>query len=376
LKLSSDTILPDLTVLREFDATFDTGGEWDQLLARSHSDTVFLLSGWLRAWRETLGREARLIIPMVRSEGRLIAAAAFAIEGDMLGFAGRGPSDYSDFVVAKDLGPAAAQSCVRRILESACAQAGVASGRLTHIPAESSTIAALMGRPGAAFVSETHRIPAPTMDMTTVDQVLKKNSLRRHEKSLMKLGAVDSPTFSRAADITPQLEEFFEQHVSRWAGTDWPSLFTDPLQRAFYRRFVERLAEYGVLRFTAVRLDGRLVASHLGFFHASRYTWYKPTFDPALSRISPGEVLLKRLFERAREEGASEFDFTIGNEAFKLRFATRVREVVDLHVTSSRLQHWIRLARTQARLVGERVVTGERLQSLLYRLRQRSGTPA
>jgi CelD/BcsL family acetyltransferase involved in cellulose biosynthesis len=53
--------------------------------------------------------------------------------------------------------------------------------------------------------------------------------------------------------------------------------------------------------------------------------WYKPSFDPAYSRHSPGLVLLHYLVKDAVERGLDEFDFTVGAESFKLRFANEIR---------------------------------------------------
>ena len=55
--------------------------------------------------------------------------------------------------------------------------------------------------------------------------------------------------------------------------------------------------------------------------------WYKPSFAIDLARRSPGEVLLRQLILAAIEEGAKTFDFGLGDEAFKNRFATHVNKV-------------------------------------------------
>jgi CelD/BcsL family acetyltransferase involved in cellulose biosynthesis len=76
-----------------------------------------------------------------------------------------------------------------------------------------------------------------------------------------------------------------------------------------------------------VDLNGKPVAFHLGFCYRGEYMWYKPTFDVELARSSPGEVLLRQLLLAALEEGANVFDFGLGDEAFKARFATQVNSV-------------------------------------------------
>jgi CelD/BcsL family acetyltransferase involved in cellulose biosynthesis len=366
-------------VTHAFDETFAPGGEWDLLLAGSKADTVFLMSGWLRAWYETLGRGVDLVIPQIRRDGRLVAAAAFQLRHGTLEFAGKGPSDYSDVVVSADLDSSVASGLISALLHAARRGApGFRCVRLARIQrGESLTPAVVFGPSCGLLATEEHCVPAPSMDMSAVEDRLQRKSLRRHERSLERQGTLTCGTFRDARLILPQLDEFFDQHVRRWQGTGWPSLFLSDDQRAFYRRFTEHLDASGVLRFTAVRLDGRLVAAHYGFHHAGRFTWYKPSFEPGLAKVSPGEVLLKRLLELARDEKANEFDFTIGGEAFKLRFATKSREIVDVHLTDSRLLALARRLRVRVRETAERLIGTERVNAALRRLREtvRTRTP-
>jgi CelD/BcsL family acetyltransferase involved in cellulose biosynthesis len=46
-----------------------------------------------------------------------------------------------------------------------------------------------------------------------------------------------------------------------------------------------------------------------------------------LAKRSPGEVLLRQLILAAVDEGATTFDFGLGEEPFKARFANRVEQV-------------------------------------------------
>ena len=130
-----------------------------------------------------------------------------------------------------------------------------------------------------------------------------------------------------AETIEEHLDEFFQQHVERWKGTDSPSLFLDVKQREFYRRLSVVATDAGWLRFTRVVWNDRAVAAHFGFNYRRKFLWYKPTFAIDLAKKSPGEVLLRNLLLRAMSEGCDAFDFGLGNEAFKSRFATQVNYV-------------------------------------------------
>ncbi len=76
------------------------GAEWDQLLAVSKANTIFLSSGWLRAAFEIFGEGKNLLVPQARQRGRLIATAAFQERNGVIVFVGKGPSDYLDLVLS------------------------------------------------------------------------------------------------------------------------------------------------------------------------------------------------------------------------------------------------------------------------------------
>ena len=80
----------------------------------------------------------------------------------------------------------------------------------------------------------------------------------------------------------------------------------------------------GWLRFTCITWNDRPIAYHFGLCYRGRYLFGIPSFAIDLARYSPGEVLLRQLLIAAIEEGAHTFDFGIGDEAYKYRFATDV----------------------------------------------------
>ena len=324
--------------------------EWNNLVAHSDANHPFVLWGWLTAWYRSFGTRHQPIIVRARRSGRLVGAAAFAECDGVVELAGRGPSDYLEILLSNRLDAEAATACCDLIL--ATVRGHVRAFRcfnLVQVRSDSITAKCLHG-PSHGFLESTGPPqPAPCMDMSSVGKALRKQSLRRHERGLERLGSVSRFTFTRADDVLPQLDDFFELHRQRWARTRFPSLFHDARNREFYRTLTESLDSSGALRFSTVRLDDRLVAAHYGFYVGGRFVWYKPCFDPALARHSPGEVMIKYLLEFARSEGARIFDFTIGDEAFKMRFATTVRNVVTVYLTDSKARYLVkRMRRTVA----------------------------
>jgi CelD/BcsL family acetyltransferase involved in cellulose biosynthesis len=183
------------------------------------------------------------------------------------------------------------------------------------------------GRLGLEVVEEAE-LACPALDLVGQAEharaCTRKKSLRRHEQYFRREGRLEVQHFRQSEEILPHLNDFFEQHVTRRAATNHPSLFSDPRQRDYYRRLTCAIGSTGWLRFTRVLWNGRPIAFHYGLSYRGRFLFGIPAFAIDLARHSPGEVLLRQLLLLAIEEGATTFDFGPGDEAYKYRFATHV----------------------------------------------------
>jgi CelD/BcsL family acetyltransferase involved in cellulose biosynthesis len=298
---------------------------WHSAAAHGDTWTVFQEPHWLRCWWDVYGR-GDLLIVSAWSEGRLIAIAPLFVDGEMAFFVGSGGSDYLDFI-----GDATAPGVMEAILEAVLARVpGLLGFRFYHVPDASRTghrLCEAATRMRLECVDEGE-LAAPALDLGRHGEAglaaAGKKSLVRHERGFCRLGTLAVLHLRRADEILPRLDAYFDQHERRWQGTGHPSLFREPVHRAFYRRVAAGADDEGWLRFTAVEFDGRPIASHFGFSHRGRFLWYKPSFEIELARQSPGEVLLRQLLLAAVQEEATVFDLGLGDEAFKHRFASRV----------------------------------------------------
>jgi CelD/BcsL family acetyltransferase involved in cellulose biosynthesis len=318
----------DVRLLSGFDDPSLASEPWDRLLHTGDSDVVFLTRHWQEAWWECFGR-GRLLLIAVERKGKLAALAPLFSEAGMVFFVGSGGSDYLDFV--GDIGDPAVLAA---ILDIARLQTPDFVGfRFYHVPDSSHTgrrLQAVAGRLGLDCFDEGD-LPAPALALAaqpeTAQAAVARKSLVRHERFFQREGGLEVEHLRRGAAILPHLEELFAQHMARWQGTPHPSLFHQPAQREFYRRVAALAGDTGWLRFTRLIWQGRTIACHFGFNYRGSYLWYKPAFDIDLARRSPGEALLRQLLLAAIEEGAHTFDFGLGDELFKRRFATQVATV-------------------------------------------------
>lgn len=314
-------------ILTGFDDPTFGPGQWAELLASGDTDVMFLTWCWQRSWWESFGRGLLLLVVAEQSDRTFALAPLFADSG-MVFFVGSGGSDYLDFI-----GDVSAPGVLAALLETARRQVPDFVGfRFYHVLDDSRT-GSLLAEAGARLdlvCYDEGELPAPALNLTVSQEAARtttKQSLLRHERFFRREGKLDVHHTSESASISPFLDQFFAQHRDRWERTPYPSLFHEPAQRDFYWRLTSCAGDAGWLRFTRLEWEGRPIAFHFGFCYRGDYLWYKPTFEIALARRSPGEVLLRQLLLAAMAEGARTFDFGLGDEAFKHRFATHVRRV-------------------------------------------------
>ncbi len=304
----------------------DASAAWESAVPPS----IFSTYAYARAWWPVFGRGQLLILEAARDASTRLLAPLFADQG-MVYFLGSGGSDYLDF---------SGSSEDPDLLCAVLAEAR----RLTsdflgfcfyHLPEGSATIQTLRTVAPALglTVVEEYSLPAPRLEFAAAKGVAaRKKSLVRHENQLRRAGAVTVHHDSGAAAILPHLEAFFEQHNARSAQAGRAPLFHHPAQCRFYRE----LAACPASKLTRVMFEGKPAAMHFGFVYAGSYLWYKPCFAPELSQFSPGEVLLRQLLLDAEASGCHTFDFGIGDEPFKYRFATSAPAVTSLGLYPSR----------------------------------------
>ena len=301
--------------------------EWQRLWALQPRPEIFMHHAWACAFVDVYGPGRGLHCIVMEADGKTRGILPlFRDEKNWLRFIGDPRSDYSDVLCD----PADADEVVAALSIHLKKQPALA---LSAVP-EHAMLWKALNVGTHPFTIEVEE-PCPAIQFDAEGQVakdlLKKESLRRHEKKVAKLGPITMQRASTREEAHAFLPVLFEQHIARWRTTSTPSMFAQPEHRQFYERMIDDEVLWPFVDFRLVKAGDRAVATHFGFFHDRRFVWYKPSFDPELSSMGPGEVLLKLLIAAAVAEGAVEFDFTRGNEGFKQRFATVIRQNYRIH---------------------------------------------
>lgn len=348
-----------------------SAAEWNELVARNETNSIFQTYQWFDAWWRTFGEAHQLFFLLLRQEGRIVGFGAMMLRRMSFGarrleFVGTGNADYQDFVVPEDKQAA---------LHAICAFLRTHSSRwrsacLTNVPSQSTTMFYLReaGRRFGLHLVEEGRVRCPALqlsDRQSAEKLLKKYSLKRPLNWFSSRGDVRFRNVASLDEIKDWMPTFFEQHAERWHAVGRPSLFDTTRQRAFYLALAAGLHSAGWLVFSVLEFNGQPIAFHFGFDYFGSLIWYKPSFDVRYSEHSPGVLLTRKIIEDGLERSKRELDFTIGEEAFKDRFANISRFNVTVSVypstasaLSARGWRWVRrnLGRARRKIFAARTV--------------------
>jgi CelD/BcsL family acetyltransferase involved in cellulose biosynthesis len=268
----------------------------------------------------------------------VVAIAPLTVKTGLLGeqvvrFLGDGRADYCDFL-ARENKPKALEAIFEALFASPERWDVI---ELNNIPSDSSTIELVRGicaRAGQhvlAYDQFTCRTLRIREHRDAALEIFNKAGLRRRQNYFQRNGTLRFFNVTGMA-VLPYLDQFFDQHVARWSSGKDPSLFLNECNRMFYRELAVDMAQKEWVLFSVVEFDGQPIAIHYGFDYNGSLLWYKPSFDVTYAKHSPGLVLLRYLIDYAIKQDRREFDFTIGDEAFKSRFTNHTRKTVSLKI--------------------------------------------
>ncbi len=318
--------------------------EWNALLQRSVSNTLFLTWEWQTVWWQYLG-EGDLFVVAGRSEGETLAGitALFrskAADGAReLSFVGCvDVSDYLDLVVA----PEHLEEFSVALLDWLGSPDAPAWDRLAlcNIPEFSPTYSRLAELAQARGYQVKLAVDdvCPLINLpSTWDEYLagldkkERHEIRRKIRKAEREAQIDWYIASDTANLEAELDDFLVLHARSRVEK---RRFMDDRMHAFFHASSRVLADRGWLQLAFIRCDGRKTASMLNLIYGDTVLVYNSGYDPeAFPSLSPGIVLLAYCIQHAIEHGRKIFDFLRGDEDYKYRFGGKDTRVFRLTIT-------------------------------------------
>ena len=121
------------------------------------------------------------------------------------------------------------------------------------------------------------------------------------------------------------LSDLVRLHTARWSGQGEGGVFADPRVAHFHAAALPHLMKEGLVRLYGLSINNDMAGVYYGFVHRQNAYAYLCGYDPDFAFESPGAVLLGHAIEQAAREGATEFHFLRGQEAYKYEWGAKDR---------------------------------------------------
>jgi CelD/BcsL family acetyltransferase involved in cellulose biosynthesis len=284
--------------------------EWLELYRECPRATPFQSPQWLIPWTAHLFRGGEIQALAMREAGRLIGFAplfSWGIAERTVSFLGAGVSDYGDILFA----PGREREC-----------AATFRCRLTERKQNGDLLDLQEIRSGSALLdglTASLWSVCPVLDLKTYPDTMDprlSTDLRRAQNKLSHSGLQFE--IANHANFTRCLQDFFGLHERRRGPLE-------SARRVFLEGAAVEFLAAGLLRLAVLRVDGVAAASIYAFTTRSTLYCYLSGFDPALSNVSPGAILLRWLLDQAVAEGFLEADFLRHPEPFKYLWGAKDR---------------------------------------------------
>ena len=207
------------------------------------------------------------------------------------------------------------------------------AGRVVLSGVDDAGLAAVQGAGGIVVGLQTRAAPfarlAPGVAHAEGLSRNTRGQLRRSDRSYAAAGPVVAERAGSVAEALAWLELMLPWHEAIWAARGVQSGFlAAPVQR-FTRALIARGVPGGEVEVVRVAAGARVVGYLLNLRDQTRVLAYQSGFDyaGAGAHEKPGLTCHHAAIERARAEGAAEYDFLAGDARYKRSLGNAVREL-------------------------------------------------
>jgi CelD/BcsL family acetyltransferase involved in cellulose biosynthesis len=320
--------------------------EWNALLERSLSNTVFLTHQWVTTWWSVFGRDHRLLVLVAREGRDLVGVAPFMVgpgRGRLarpvrhLMFLGQHEEvcpEYLDFFVERGRESEIGGALAERLLERHQRRFDVV--HLEHVLAQAACAPvwrAAFARAGIDLV-RTNEMPCPRVELPSTFETYmagRDGHFRRHvgyyERRLRKDAKIGHLFAPKDVAVDRALDEIVRLNRDRWGEARLS--FRTGASLEFHKRIAPILVEKGQALLMLMTAGDRVVAGRYDFVYGGKVWGYQGGWLREYEKWRLGTILLARVIEWAIERGLSEYDFLGGAATYKEQWSTATKQMAD-----------------------------------------------
>jgi CelD/BcsL family acetyltransferase involved in cellulose biosynthesis len=350
-------------VIRELEQLAPEAQRWNDFLAQSSSDSIFLTWQWVELWWRVFGKGLAPKVLLAEDSGRWLGVAPLMTAAHpgpggrhvrTLKFLGQGGdtlAEHLDFIVAPGheaevTAAFAAELCgpLRRGWDALLLQ------RMLADSPNRAPFVACMREHGIA-VEARNELPSPSLLLPASMEALlaaKSSNFRsQYQRSRKRLARAGTVRVLRAPQDLPVEEAIgILANLNRERWQEAGASFRTDSYRRFHSALAQRFAERGWLWLAILTLDGEPVAARYDFVYGGKVWCMQGGWQPARQDLNLGTVMTGEVVAWAIAQGLREYDFLGGEDHYKRRWADHERTLLDLegfNAATLRGRWWPRL---------------------------------
>jgi CelD/BcsL family acetyltransferase involved in cellulose biosynthesis len=154
----------------------------------------------------------------------------------------------------------------------------------------------------------------------------------RKMRQLERLGHLRYEAVTGGSGLMDTLEACLDLELKGWKGVRGTPIRSDPRTYQFYTELCKETAWRNRFALYLLWLDGKLIAYEYSLRAQAKIDMLKPSYDPELSRFSPGNVLRYKVLVDEAEKGEIQ-TYHLGRPAeWKYQWARQVRPLARLRI--------------------------------------------
>lgn len=147
-------------------------------------------------------------------------------------------------------------------------------------------------------------------------------NLKRQEKQLSKIGIIKY-SITENENIDFFIEKMIEFKSNFYNRNNIKNIFLSTTFKKNFINFYKMLNEKDLLSINCLYLNNEIIAIHIGYIYKKSFYYIFPSYNLNYKEYSPGILLLKYIMKNAFDNKLSKFDFTIGDEEYKLSWSNK-----------------------------------------------------
>jgi CelD/BcsL family acetyltransferase involved in cellulose biosynthesis len=326
--------------------------EWRQFQAIA-ACTPFQTFEWLSAWQRNVGaREGTVpVIAVARFvDGKIACIMPLALEARRLArrlrWLGQDLCDYNAPLLARGFSERITPSRFLAVWAELCRRMQ-ADPDITPDWIEFEKMPETVGVEINPF---THLRTMPNADSAYITQLggdwdsfylaKRSSATRRHDrakrKHMERYGKISFTTALKPVDIARTFETLWEQKKRIFARKGITDLFARPGYRQFFVDFATNPQTRHLAHVSRVEVGDTHAAANFAIVFGDCYYHVLSSYcDGRLTRYGPGTLHLRELLAHATKLGLRRFDFTVGDERYKLEWSDLCLKLYDYSTAAS-----------------------------------------